>query len=41
VLLEADVYFPMSIKTQAIEISDKFSWADYTALRVSRHREVD
>lgn len=41
VIIEADGYLPMSIKGEAIETSDKFSWGDYLELRVSRHREVD
>jgi len=40
VIIEAEGYFPMSIKTQAIEASDKFTWADYTVLKVSSHRKT-
>ena len=39
VIIEADGYFSMSIKTRAIETSDKFSWADYTALKVRRAKD--
>lgn len=34
-------YSPMSIKGEAIHISDRLSWGDYTSLRVSSHKEVD